>query len=646
MRRDPSTPRAALSLASVPVYAALGIALPLSWLAAIDSFLLDFRPSALVAIYGTAWLMLAALLLPFYIGAAIGLVVWLGARRAPSAAHRAQLVVLWMTGGIIVAAVLASFAAWLRSFGLVGGESLGTRLTVFAFVIAIPAVLHAAGRSILFYLGRLSQWTTALGAAAALTIAFSGWTSASRMPATSAPVLGTSRPNIVLLTVDTLSAEHMSLYGAARRTTPGLAAFAQSATTFTRAYANANFTTSGIASILTGTRPWTHRALQLPDWASAATRARSLPALLRRSGYRMGYVAANPFAAASRNGFGAYFDFALGDREGIFRLCSDRVSAILKYTCAVSGLSVFTEIERLANRFHRDEDNRQYDPRLAIEPALTWLQSVDKRQPIFLWVHLDPPHSPYAAPKPWLGRFDSSGKARRYADSETAWLFAMGHISSADERTLEARYDEAVSYVDYYASDFLARAQGILGSNTVFIITADHGESFGHGYGAHTGPGLYDEIIHIPLIIKLPGQATGSRSAELAEQVDIAPTLAQLAGTRSDSSWEGRSLVPDMLQARSDERVRSPVFSMNFEENGRFAALRTGSVAVIDGDWKLVHPMGALHYELMPKLDDELYDLARDPRERANLASARPVERNRLLGLINEQLAIHGGPIH
>ena len=115
---------------------------------------------------------------------------------------------------------------------------------------------------------------------------------------------------------------------------------------------------------------------------------------------------------------------------------------------------------------------------------------------------------------------------------------------------LEARYDEAMAYSDSYAGPFLQRALALLGPNTAIIVSADHGESFSHGYGAHTGPGLYDEIIHIPLILKLPGETTGKRCERPAEQADIAPTLAALAGVPAPADWAGRSLLSACNAAR------------------------------------------------------------------------------------------------
>jgi arylsulfatase A-like enzyme len=211
---------------------------------------------------------------------------------------------------------------------------------------------------------------------------------------------------------------------------------------------------------------------------------------------------------------------------------------------------------------------------------------------------------------------------------------------------LEARYDEAVAYADSYAGAFLQAALQALGPNTAIVVTADHGESFAHGYGAHTGPGLYNEIIHVPLIIKLPGETAGSRCAQPVQQADIAPTLAALAGVAAPRDWEGQSLIGacDGAQSGSPADDRA-IFSMNFEQNPRFAALKTGSVSVVEGRWKLIHYMGSLHYPFMPTLHDELYDVAADPGERTDLAAQQPAIVRQLRGLIDAALARHGGRV-
>jgi arylsulfatase A-like enzyme len=607
----------------------------------------------LLPTYGTAWLLLAALTAPLFI--LIGLI--LGTRNDSRLARivRASLTVfsVGVAAIAIVGAVSAGLFLWLRSFGLLTEVDPRNLLIAFSVCAGAGVAFTRRGRTGLMKQYSVAKFGTVIGALALLSLPFRyGGYAQPGLPVSDVPTaaMWPSRPNILLVTIDTLSAQHMSLYGSVRPTTPNLEVFARGATTFDRAYANANFTTAGISSILTATRPWTHRAVHLPGWPIAEVRGNSLPALLHEAGYKTGYVATNSWAGATRIGLGQYFDFAK-DAATTLSVCHDRLTAILRYDCVASELLPFRFAQLLAERIHYllfdRPPNWQFDPRLAMRPALEWLQNDDKRAPLFLWVHLMPPHSPYAAPAPWLGHFDGSPAARTSADSEMPAAYLYKKISKQRVQVLEARYDEAIEYVDNYVGEFLKQALPLLGDNTAVVITADHGESFANGYGMHTGPGLFESIIHIPLIIKFPHQVQAARTSLGTEQVDIAPTLAELARLTPPRLWEGRSLLGNYSSVGAAEIVPAAkvIYAMNFEQNGKRMPLTTGSVAAIDGNWKLVHYMGPLHYPLMPRLNDELYDLSVDPGETASKMTEQPAEGARLLGLVSAELARRGGPL-
>jgi arylsulfatase A-like enzyme len=636
--------------AALPLFALLGAALPLYFLTLLEQYLYYLRPSELLPTYGTAWLFLAAPAIPAWLigGALLELLQASGKTRN---VHRwAAMGLVGTAGAAVIAGLLYCTLIWIRTYGILVDTSFGSQLALIAVALGTFVTITKTGRSFVASLRPIMMWCTVLGALSVLTVPLFDWRhespngSRSDLPAN--PALRGS-PNIVLLTIDTLSAQHMSLYGATRPTTPTLAAFAKGAVVFDHAYANSNFTTVGVSSILTGTRPWTHRALQQPSWPLIDARRASLPALLSRNGYLTGYVSTNPDAGAAKNGMSNYFDHASRDRIRDVFLCSEHLSSLLKYACAAAELPLFGEAQRLVERIRKRSDNLQFDPRLATDSAVDWLRSINKDKPVFLWVHLVPPHSPYAAPEPWIGHFDSTGEARLAVNSEPNWGFLLGDLPQKRVHTLEARYDESVEYVDHYAGEFLQQVLHILGDNTAVVVTADHGESFGHGYGAHSGPGLYDEIIHVPLILRFPRQREGLRSDILAEQVDIAPTLMQLAGIKPPPTWEGVSLLGAWSNsgAAPIDTPDRPVFSMNFEENPRASNLITGSVAVIDGHWKLVRYFGALHYALMPRLRDTLYDLSIDPGELLNRTETEPEVTHRLSNLIATELAGHGGPV-
>ena len=661
-------------VAALPAAAVLGIALPLTFASHCDQYLYDFHAIDLLPLYATAWLVLAAAVLPCWIALTAALAGFAALRRPLGTylAGAVRLILLALTAAIIAATLIGCLRIWVHTFhrALPLSADAASGLSLLAGVLV---AITEKGRSAMRAVMPVAAICTAAGLLSLASLPVFAWhrgggektapaAAATAMPgqsaaysgqaqpmqtATTLPVSpGSARPNIVLLTIDALSAPHMSLYGYSRPTTPQLAQFAQGAVTFDRAYANANFTTPGIATILTGTLPWTNRALQLPVWPLTYTRRSSLPAVLERAGYRTGYVSTNAIAGAAKQGFGQYFQFASTDRIGHVTLCADRLSKYLRYVCAASELSPLQELDDLAARWHGPPHNLEHDPRLAIDPALHWLASVDRSKPIFLWVHLFPPHSPYAVPPPWLGRFDASAQDRNAASTQPYWGWIQSRLTASQVQVLEARYDEAVSYSDAYAGPFLQHVLAILGPNTAIVLSADHGESFAHGYGAHTGPGLYDEIINVPLVIKLPGESTGRRCDTPVQQADIAPTVAALAGVPAPADWEGQSLLDACGDTPSDAAAPGrAIFSMNFEQNPRFAALKTGSVAVIQGRWKLIHYMGALHYPFMPALHDELYDVVADPGERTNLAARQPEVVRQLRALIAAALARHGGRV-
>ena len=150
---------------------------------------------------------------------------------------------------------------------------------------------------------------------------------------------------------------------------------------------------------------------------------------------------------------------------------------------------------------------------------------------------------------------------------------------------------------------------------------------------------LYESIIRVPLLIKEPHQAAGRRSAAVSEQIDLMPTVLELAGMPAPDQTEGRSLVPVIHGGAGH-----PVFSMNFEQNNRFAPFTTGSVAMIDGPWKYVRYLGHIHYPYMPVLENTLVNLQADPAETANVAGAHPEIAEKMRRTIEDELARHNSP--
>lgn len=485
---------------------------------------------------------------------------------------------------------------------------------------------------------RACALAVAAGALAALGILALDSERSAETPASAAPARNS--PSIFLITIDTLSALHMPMYGYRRATTPRLAEFAAGMTVFQRNYASSNFTTSSVASMLFGHRPWAHRVIQLEGKPPVRLFADSLPALLAQHGYLTAAVATNAWASPRHLRIERHFSI-LSDH----RVCvaANPVNALDTHLQTAIQNSLFWSelawsVVRLADALEWCARGH-FDPELAFSEARRILAGAHPDRAIFLWIHLFPPHDPYLAPAPFVGTFDPSGERRDRLSTIPPMLFQAAHQMDFPGLLLD-RYHEAIRHVDHHVGAFLdeLERQGRYDSSVV-VISADHGESFTKGYGQHGGPLLHDELVRVPLLIKTPGQRAHRKVTDPTELVDLKPTLLQLAGIPPAPQGEGISLVP-LMEGKSADR---PVFSMNFQQSRRLAPLESGAVAMIHGRWKYVHYFGPIRYPRMPELGDGLYDLEADPWETRNLASLHPEVAARMRVEIEARLRRHGG---
>jgi arylsulfatase A-like enzyme len=247
-------------------------------------------------------------------------------------------------------------------------------------------------------------------------------------------------------------------------------------------------------------------------------------------------------------------------------------------------------------------------------------------------LHVLPPHNPYLPPKPYMGIF---GDSEKFNTLKKQWKLVRDpnyeSEMQADVDILRKRYNEFILHSDKEFELFMSRLpMSIDKSNTIIILTSDHGESFSHGYLGHRGPDLYESLTHIPLIIKMP-DGTENRTIDIpAEQIDIAPTILDLAGIPIPSWMEGRSLSP-LLQGKT--LASQPVFSMQFRNNHSLdKPITKGTIAVWEGDYKLIY-----------YLEDEktlLFNLKDDHNEKVNLYKHHPEITRKLTKLITDNLSL------
>ncbi len=363
------------------------------------------------------------------------------------------------------------------------------------------------------------------------------------------------RPNVILITLDTTRADRMGFNGSKKGLTPNLDAVARDGVVFTRAYAQAPITTVSHATIFTGTYPQFHRVNDFGKRIPASLPV--LSELLKKQGYKtaafVGSIILDPHGAMAP-GFDRGFD-----------------TYVAGYRRRNPGDDRYKTME------HRAEET--------IARALAWLGK-NSNGPFFLWIHIWDPHQPYEPPAAFARKFPG------------------------------APYDAEIAYSDAMLGRLFAELKARkLYENSAIAVMGDHGESLGaHGEDSH-GIFLYDETIHIPLLMKLPGgRSAGTRVTGRAGLVDVAPSLLDMAGLQPPAHMQGQTLVRTLGRANQPDR---PSFA---ETDYPKRAFGWSSVAA----WRA----GNYLYVRAPK--PELYDLAADPGVKKNLADTNRALLDRL----------------
>ena len=362
---------------------------------------------------------------------------------------------------------------------------------------------------------------------------------AATAPFTPAPQPAVRPTNVLLVTIDTLRPDHLSLYGYRRATSPHLDAFAHAAMTYDNAYATATFTAPSVVSLLTGTLPAAHGVRFLFQKLPAS--AWTLPRHLHAHGWWTGAVVSNFVLTASSSGLAPQFD---------------------EYDDEV----VEQEIRRKKVVQRAAEDTT--------DAAVAWLRRKRER-PFFLWVHYIDPHGPYTAPPPFDRRF-SGGASRRVKEAKIPAYQRIRHI--AELGYYVDQYDGEIAYTDEHLGRLLAEADALgLLANTMVILTSDHGEGLTERHGGKAvffdhGQHVWEELARVPLVVYRPGGPAG-RSDALVSLADIVPTvLDALAVPRPELALDG---VPLGSEAHPDVVVEAAQKPLRAVRRGSWKLLAT-----------------------------------------------------------------------
>jgi arylsulfatase A-like enzyme len=417
------------------------------------------------------------------------------------------------------------------------------------------------------------------------------------------PPAGT--PDIFLVSLDTTRADHLSLYGYERPTSPNLEALAKDALVFTQARSPAGWTLPGHASMLTGMYPSRHGAHLAGGWLPGesidgrrnvafplAADKVTLAEALRDRGYTTGGFVAN-FSYL-------YRDFGLAQGFSIYE---DSPGLLLR---------VRPPAVRFAQRFAPGFCLKPYRAAPEInQHALSWLDQAPAGRPVFLFVNYMEPHQPWLAPAPYDHWVSELPQARALATKDL-YTHEVKNFTPEEVTFIRANYDGQLAAMDAALGDLIAqlKARGRY-ENALIIVTADHGELLGeHGFVGHMGRMLYEPLLHVPLVVKFPGADHARGRVDTAVQnLDVTPTALQEAGAPIPPDVQGQDLRHVTRPSLAEEDI-NPFLVADYGETYDRAVR-----VLFDGNWKLISTSRGQRM---------LFDLSRDPGETNDLAATEP----------------------
>lgn len=428
--------------------------------------------------------------------------------------------------------------------------------------------------------------------------------------------------NLIVVSLSNVSAKHMSLYGYERLTTPNLDELAKESIVFENAFTQSSWTLPVGVSFFTSLYPYSHGIMNRIENNVLSENIITLPEILKLNGYK---------TAAFTGG--------------------------LDYAQSFGHMRGFDEIEEEGSNSSWPTDFAGFNN--TFRKASSWIdKNADSN--FFVFLHGYDTHCPFTPPEEYEGIFsvrsesvkiDNSLCIRAYQNTKTneyeAYYFRDGQqrvaLKNEDINYLESLYDEEILSVDSLLAEFLNELDKKVLDKTIVIVFSDHGEMFAkHGRFGRAGTirgTLYDDVLHIPLIIKLPN-VKGKKITGLVQTIDVMPTLLNILDLPNDDYFmAGKDLVP--LINGKKESVNDFIFSgSEFKVDLIDFVYKDKSIneAIRDEQWKLIHEV------VFDEKDEnkiksetyELYDITKDPMELNNLIGhENEIEKNLKTNLVD-----------
>ena len=379
----------------------------------------------------------------------------------------------------------------------------------------------------------------------------------------------TTAKSVIVLLIDTMRADHLSTYNKSTRVrTPALDAIAAQSAVFDAAQAPENWTKPSVASVLTGLYPMSHRTKQ--SESSLSDRALMVSEVFKKAGFATATFLANGYVS-DKFGFNQGWDF---------------------YTNYI-------------------RENKSTKAENVFRDAGNWIEAhKDKR--FFVYIQTIDPHVPYDPPDEFLNMYQREPYTGSVRPRLTADMLEKAKrvppkltLNDRDRQYIEDLYDGEVSYHDRYLGLFVERLKKLgLYDQVVFVVTADHGEEFyDHGSYGH-GHSVYQELLHVPFMLRFPGVVPARHIPETVSTVDVTPTVLAAAGVPVPDVMEGADRMAHLLGALPEGPA---VAFSDFLDDRR---------VIRAGRWKLI----------LRGLNATLFDLKSDPHEKVELdQNAHPI---------------------
>lgn len=416
--------------------------------------------------------------------------------------------------------------------------------------------------------------------------------------------------NFIVVMCDTLRYDHIGFHGNLNIRTPNINAFAAKSQVFDRAYAGGFPTLLNRAEIFTGRYTFTYMG-----WEDMLAEEIVLAQVLNDAGYTTGLV----FDTWHLKSHQFSFDRAFRSWQWIRGQENDRYRPTPLQPTLPAEQSKFRHGPKVIEQYLRNvsmrQDESDYFVAKTIQTAIEWLRNNYSENKFFLHIDAFDPHEPWDPPQQYVDLYNPG-----YEGEEVIYpAYAPPNYLSIDELNhVRALYNAEVTMVDHWLGELFTEVNRLgLWDNTVVILTSDHGILLGEHdcigkawdhQGYYKCYPLYQELVHIPLMIRVPG-VVPKRISDLAQPADLMPTIIEWAEARDPGTMHGISLVRT-IEDVSDSSYTSREFVVSGRSLGISQSVKP-RLTVTDGEWTLIH--GGL------QAPSELYYLTNDPQQKNNL---------------------------